>query len=876
MSDVGKIARSTSWLVLIKGIQKGLGFAEKLALAYFFGTGLETDAYLVAYSAPFLLFLMLRDVIEPSLLPIYLRLKGWADRQAHLVGMISLFLAAGLLVVVIAVVCLAPWLVTLLAPGFGDAERDLASDLMRWMAPAILFLGLSTVTGAVLRAHRRFVLPALGEVLFRATPLVFLVALGDLTGLAIGVVIGSVGQLGVQAFGWFATSRQRPSLGDTGGALREVGSLAWPLSLGLFFSYVAGPVVDMAVASTFATGGLTAVAFARKMVEVPLAVVPSALGVVLLPFLAQRFLDEDGEEFGRLSVASIRAMALAFGALTAVFAVLRVPIVRMLLERGAFTAESTAMTAQPLLFYSLGFVPFALELVLLPPYFARRDTRTPIIIEAGTFGLNVALIFALIGPLSLGGIALATTLAKTVKVAILLVLLGRREAALRLGELVPFALRLVLALAVMVGTLMFSARALAPIYDPEALFSQALYLALVGGAGGIAFLIALWLLRVEELRWLGEALAARLAGRWMWALAGGFVFLMVLLAGMGFFILRDVPLVARYLPRQAAATPTSTATATLEPVHTPGAVSTLSPAPTATPTPRPMGQIVFETDRDGNYEVYIMNEDGSDQRNLTNFWADDAAPSWSPDGRWIVFVSWRTGVGSFKLTNGSIYTMPAPGTQVDMDGSNPTQLTSDEWADDWPTWSADGERIAFSTERDENSDIYSMRADGTDQVNITSHPGGDHEPNWSPRGDLIAFVSDRDGDSEIYVMAPDGSGQRNLTRNPARDRHPVFAPDGRRLAFVTDRDGNDEIYIIDVESGAEVRLTHNEYGDWKASWSPDGEWLAFYTKREEGNKEIYVMPAPGAQTQVGLDDTGAVNISRRPSSEEFPSWRPDF
>jgi murein biosynthesis integral membrane protein MurJ len=871
MSDSGRIARSTSWLVLITGIQKGLGFLEKLALAYFFGTGLETDAYLVAYSAPFLLFLMLRDVIEPSLLPSYLKLKGWADRQGRLVGMVGLLLAAGLLVVVIAVVGLAPWLVTLLAPGFGDAERGLASDLMRWMAPAILFLGLSTVTGAVLRAHRRFVLPALGEVLFRAAPLVFLVALGDLTGLAMGVVIGSVGQLVVQAIGWLVTSDRKPSVGDTGGALREVGSLAWPLSLGLFFSYVGGPVVDMAVASTFATGGLTAVAFARKMVEVPLTVVPSALGVVLLPFLAQRFLDEDGEQFGRLSMASIRAMALAFGALTAVFAVLRVPIVRLLLERGAFTAESTAMTAQPLLFYSLGLVPFALELVLLPPYFARRDTRTPIIIEAGTFGLNVALIFALIGPLSLGGIALATTLAKAVKVAILLFLLGRREASLRLRELAPFALRLALALAVMAGTLIFTARALAPVYDPEALISQVLYLALAGGAGGIAFLVALWLLKVEEVRWLGEALSARLEGRWVWAVAGVIALLAALLAGIGFFFLRDVPLVARYLPRQAA-TSTPTATATLQPAHTPVADSSLSPSPT--PTQRPMGQIAFETDRDGNYEVYIMNEDGSDQRNLTNFWADDAAPSWSPDGSRIVFVSWRTGVGSFKLTNGSIYTMlvPGEGEEVAGDGADPTQLTSDDFDDDWPTWSGDGERIAFVTDRDGNSEVYSMRADGTEQANITSHPGEDHEPNWSPAGDLIAFVSDRDGNSEVYVMAPDGSGQRNLTRNPAHDRHPVFAHDGRRLAFVTNRDGNDEIYVIDVESGVEARLTHNEYGDWKASWSPDGERLAFYTKREEGNKEIYMMPAPGAQVQ-GRDE---VNISRRPSSEEFPSWRPDF
>ena len=316
---------------------------------------------------------------------------------------------------------------------------------------------------------------------------------------------------------------------------------------------------------------------------------------------------------------------------------------------------------------------------------------------------------------------------------------------------------------------------------------------------------------------------------------------------------------ARYLPGRPS--PTPAATLAPSPTLAPAATSAAA-APPATPTPG-QGQILFETDRDGNYEVYVMNEDGSGQRNLTNFWADDAAASWSPDGERIVFISWRTGVGSFKLTNGSAYAM-------DRDGSDLVQLTSDEFDDDWPTWGPSGQ-IAFATSRDGNSEIYAMGADGSGQpaaarlANLTRHPADDSEPNWSRRGDLIAFTSNRDGDSEIYVMRPDGSGQRNLTDHPGRDRHPVFSPDGRWVAFATDRHGQDELYLINVETLAEVRLTHNEAGDWKATWSPDGERIAFYSNRE-GDKEIYVMRRDG---------TGAANISRSPASEEFPSWSPN-
>ncbi len=144
--------------------------------------------------------------------------------------------------------------------------------------------------------------------------------------------------------------------------------------------------------------------------------------------------------------------------------------------------------------------------------------------------------------------------------------------------------------------------------------------------------------------------------------------------------------------------------------------------PTNTPEPTAVqvalgvvaGRIAFQTNRDGNYEIYVMNGDGSGLTNLTN---------------------------------------------------NP--------ADDWnPVWSPDGNKIVYSSNRDGNNEVYVMNADGSNQTNLTNSPANDENPDWSPDGKKIAFDTDVDGNKEIYVMNADGSAKTNLTNAPAM--HDIF------------------------------------------------------------------------------------------------------
>jgi TolB protein len=311
-------------------------------------------------------------------------------------------------------------------------------------------------------------------------------------------------------------------------------------------------------------------------------------------------------------------------------------------------------------------------------------------------------------------------------------------------------------------------------------------------------------------------------------------------------------------------TPTPTATPSAPPasrfVYLPvfvrEATATPTPTPTATPSatpPAPSRPIAFRSNRvDTNSEIYVMNSDGSEVTRLTDFDGYDFMPTWSPDGQRLAF--YRSPADS---TYADIFSMFADGTGV-------LRLTTARGIDIYPAWSPAGNRIAFGflDFTTLNWDIYLMNTSGSDRVRLTSNSASDSEPTWSPDALHIAFRSDRDGNSEIYVMNADGSGQYRLTNHQASDLAPSWSPNGAKIAFVSDRDGNPEIYVMNSDGTGVTRLTNNPARDLEPTWSPDGAQIAFSTNRD-GNYEIYMMNADG---------TGAVNLTNHPAGDSEPAW----
>lgn len=194
----------------------------------------------------------------------------------------------------------------------------------------------------------------------------------------------------------------------------------------------------------------------------------------------------------------------------------------------------------------------------------------------------------------------------------------------------------------------------------------------------------------------------------------------------------------------------------------------------------------------------------------------------------------------------------------------PTRLTSSPEIDDHPSWSHDGAKIAFERILSSKPDIFVMNANGSGQTNVTNSASYDTEPAWSPDGGHIAFASDRVGGRlQIWTMKPDGSALTQLTNAASISSSPAYSPDGSYIAFETTRDGSREIYIMKTDGSAQTRLTFsgNNYGP---SWSPDSSKIVW--SRGDG---LYVMNANGSsQTQL-THDVGPLVL------DVHPSWSPD-
>ncbi len=267
-----------------------------------------------------------------------------------------------------------------------------------------------------------------------------------------------------------------------------------------------------------------------------------------------------------------------------------------------------------------------------------------------------------------------------------------------------------------------------------------------------------------------------------------------------------------------------------------------SPAPAAFPGQN--GKIAFDTLRDGNVAIYVMDADGAGQTNLTGTTNDDFEPAWSADGQRIAFTSFRDG-------NNEIYVMNA-------NGAGQTNLTNNASSDDTPAWSPDGQKIAFTSTRDgaANGEIYVMNADGSGQTNLSNNAAFDREPTWSPDGSRIAFERGH----EIFVMNADGSGQTNLSNNAAADDQPAWSPDGQKLAFRSTRGGNVEVFVMNADGSGQTNLSNNAADDREPAWAPDGSKIAF-----ERDTDVFTMNADGS---------APTNLTNRTGFDGTPDWQP--
>ncbi|HWT31579.1 MAG TPA: murein biosynthesis integral membrane protein MurJ, partial [Propylenella sp.] len=442
-----------------------LGFVRETLIAAALGAGPVADAFYAAFRFPNLFRrLFAEGAFNAAFIPLFARtLEGEGDAAARkfaedVLAALVLVLAALTAIVMIA----TPLIVTLIAPGFtSDAAKfDLTVELFRVMFPYLVCMSLTAMLSGVLNAYRRFFVAALAPTLLNVITIAALVGaihLG-LEGQAVGrllswsVLVAGVAQLlmvviAARLIG-FTVRLRRPRL--TPGVKRLLW-LAAPAAAAGGITQI-NLFVGQIIAST-KDGAIAVLQYADRVYQLPLGVVGVAIGVVLLPELARALRAGQQREAARTQNRALEfGLFLTLPAAVALAIIAR-EIVRVLYERGAFLPETTASTANALAVFGLGLPAFVMIKVFTPGYFAREDTRTPMLFAAVSIAVNVAVAITLFPRIAEVGIATAEALAGWTNAALLFLFLTRRghfSADAALKHSLP---RLVLAAAIMGGAL---------------------------------------------------------------------------------------------------------------------------------------------------------------------------------------------------------------------------------------------------------------------------------------------------------------------------------------------------------------------------------------------------------------------------------------
>ena len=418
-------------------ISRVLGLVRDQVIAYFFGADYRTDAFFVAFKIPNLFRRMFAEgAFNQAFVPVLSEYKE--DReQAEVVRLVGATLGAlsvVLLIITSIGVLAAPLVISVFAPGFSDSpdKISLASDMLRWTFPYLLFISLTALFGGVLNTYGRFAIPALTPALLNVSIISIVLFVAPtldkpVMSLAIGVFAGGVVQLALQVAAAAKLGLLGPvRIGFTDQGVKKIMRLMAPAMFGASVSQI-NLLLDTLIASLLTAGSISWLYYSDRLVEFPLGVFGIALATVILPNLSRQFTRGDDEMFSRTLDWALRLVWMIALPAALALAVLATPLLATIFLYGEFGEHDLAMASQSLIAYSFGLIAFILIKILAPAYFSRQDTKTPVKIGIVAMLVNLGLNLLLMGPMGHTGLALATSVAAFVNAGLLYLGLKRRK-----------------------------------------------------------------------------------------------------------------------------------------------------------------------------------------------------------------------------------------------------------------------------------------------------------------------------------------------------------------------------------------------------------------------------------------------------------------
>jgi putative peptidoglycan lipid II flippase len=454
-----RVARAAGVVGLYTMLSRIFGFLRDMVVAAFFGAGLVTDAFFVAFRIPNLLRRLLGEgSLTVSFVPVfteYLHKKTKAE-ALELANIAFTILSIILVVVSIAGVIFSPLIVTVMAPGFTKvpAQYELTVFLNRLMFPYIFFISLVALCMGILNSLRHFAAPALSPVVLNISMILATLTLRDFFGepivaLAVGVMIGGILQLAMQwPFLVRMGIRLKPAFNFAHPGIKKIGMLMLPAVFGAAV-YQINVLVGTILASFLPRGSVSYLYYADRIVELPLGVFAIAVGTATLPSFSDQISRGNFEEFKKTLAFSMRLILFITIPAMIALIVLREPIISVLFQRGQFDATSTILTAQALFFYAVGLWAFSVIRVIVSAFYSLQDTKTPMKAAIVALVVNVVFSLMLMFPLKHGGLALATSIASAVNVILLTVILTKKIGCFMDRDFYGAVLRMILASVVM-------------------------------------------------------------------------------------------------------------------------------------------------------------------------------------------------------------------------------------------------------------------------------------------------------------------------------------------------------------------------------------------------------------------------------------------
>ena len=492
MTTAKRLAKTTTILMIISLISKVLGFARESIIAYYFGGGMEAEAYFMANSVPGLIFATLSASISTTFIPMYTNLlikdgrddaNRFANNIINIIGILSC-------VLLILGLVLSPRLVSLLAPGFSGELYDLTTQLTRILFIGSVFSMIASILTGILRSNDKFYGPAMTGFVINFIVISGTVLFSGKYGIY-ALTVASLLATILQTFMMMALVRDRytykPIVDFSDPLIKKLLLLIVPVLIGSGISQI-NRIVDKALASNLELGSISAINYSSRLVGFVDGIFTSTVMIVIYPFFSQMSARENYKDLNSYISRSINMFTMVMIPITMITIFYSTDIVTIVFKRGEFGAKDVSLTSFSLIFLAIGFLPYATRQVFNRAFYSMQDTKTSMINGAVAVTTNVVVDFMLIKSLRVGGLSLATSISYIAS-NIFYILAWRRAMNCSIKDILDFKTlgKLSISFVLFTALIWF-------------LHARGVHLFIATFIGGVIYVGLLWKTGIEELK----------------------------------------------------------------------------------------------------------------------------------------------------------------------------------------------------------------------------------------------------------------------------------------------------------------------------------------------------------------------------------------